>query len=73
MLSTFRFEMAEKYHTVVFDNIKFSFIAGGIFLSCQGTFESHFDLWDYTFINLNKSLSNDQSDCSILSHDHKFI
>ena len=24
-------------------------------------------------LDLNKSLSNDQSDCSILSRDHKFI
>ena len=48
------------------------FVAGGEFLSRRG---NNFISACCTtlLLDLNKCLSNDQSDCSFLSRDHKFI
>ena len=45
------------------------FVAKGVFLNRREHLKSYFGLWNYTLLYLDKSLSNDQSNCSILSRD----
>ena len=46
---------------------------GGVFLNRRGNFKVISACGTTLLLDLEKSPSNDQSDCSILSCDHKFI